>query len=248
MLAANRTALVTGAASGIGAAVARRLAAAGDRLVLIDRDASRLSEVAGELADAVALPLDVSSADAARAVREELGAGGALDVLVNAAGVVVEPDDDHALARTLEINLAAAVRLTTGLVPLLRRAAAPRVVNVGSVQADRAATGSVAYAASKGGLHAATRALAVELAPDGILVNAVAPGFIDTPMARLADGRTEYETDWFQSVYLEHGRLPLRRPGTPEEVAVAVSFLASPENTYVTGAVLAVDGGLGAAL
>lgn len=248
MLAANRTALVTGAASGIGAAVARRWGATGARVILLDRDGEAAAAVAAGIPDATLLVHDLSDPQAIAAIAAEVADAGGLDVLVNAAGIVVESDDDEALTRTLAVNLEASVRLTRHLVPQLRAADAPRVVNIGSVQADRAGSGSVAYAASKGGLHAATRALAVDLAGDGILVNAVAPGFIDTPMARLSDGTTEYDTDWFRSVYVEHGRIPLRRPGSAEEVAAAVEFLASAANTYITGAVLAVDGGLGAAL
>lgn len=252
MLAAHRTVLVTGAAGGIGAATARRLAAAGDQLYLLDRDESAVRTLAAELPGATPLAHDLGDPDAADLVRERVTTEvGHLDALVNAAGIVLEADgsgDDAVLTRTLDINLAAAVRLTTALAPLLARSVSGRVVNVGSIQAARAGAASVAYAASKGGLHAATRALAVDLAADGILVNAVAPGFIDTPMARLADGRTEYETEWFQSVYVEHGRVPLRRPGTADEAAAAIVLLLAPENTYITGAILAVDGGLGAAL
>jgi 3-oxoacyl-[acyl-carrier protein] reductase len=248
MLAANRTALVTGAASGIGAAVARRWGATGARVILLDRDGDAAAAVAADIADATVLVHDLSDPNVVPEIGREVADAGGLAVLVNAAGIVIESDDEHALTRTLAVNLKAAIRLTRQLRPQLRDADAPRVVNIGSVQAERAGSASVAYAASKGGLHAATRALAVDLAGDGILVNAIAPGFIDTPMARLADGTSEYETDWFRSVYVEHARIPLRRPGSAEEVAAAVEFLASASNTYITGTVLAVDGGLGAAL
>ena len=249
MIAANRTALVTGAASGIGAATARQLAAHGDHVLLLDRD-PRVAELAAELPGASVLLhdlVDPGTPDAVAAFLSEgssgTGTARRLDVLVHAAGVAVDTDE-----RILDVNLAAALRLTRVLVPLLRESPSGRVLTVGSIQAERAGAGSVAYAASKGGLHAATRALAVDLAADGILVNAVAPGFIDTPMSVLDDGTTEFETDWFRSVYVEHGRLPLRRPGTPDEVAAVIRLLLSPENTYMTGAVVAIDGGLGATL
>lgn len=253
MLAANRTALVTGAAGGIGAASARYLAARGHRVFLLDRDAERVSARAREIPEATALTGDLTDADLPNEVSRRIESdGGRLDVVVHAAGVMLEAEgsalDGETLSRTLDVNLSSSVRLSLSLLPLLRRSPSPRIVTVGSIQADRAGASSIAYAASKGGLHAATRALAVELAADGILVNAVAPGFIDTPMSVLADGRTEFETEWFQRIYVEHARLPLRRPGTADEVAGAVGYLASAENTYVTGAVLAVDGGLGAAL
>lgn len=249
MLAANRTALVTGAAGGIGAATARRLAAAGCHVFLLDRDAAGVTALAAALPRATALVHDLADPSAPAAVHAALAAeSDRLDILINAAGVVLAGDDAASFARTLEINLTAAARLTLELVPLLRRSSSGRVVNVGSVQAGRAGADSVAYAASKGGLHAATRALAVDLAGDGILVNAVAPGFIDTPMAVLPDGSSEYDTDWFRSVYIEHARVPLRRPGTADEVAAAMDAFLAPESTYVTGAILAVDGGLGGTL
>lgn len=238
----TRTALVTGGASGIGAAIARRLRDEGYRVLVLDRHSS------GAGGDSLVADITVS-ADRDRAVAAVAQASGALDVLVNAAGVapIAQTDDAHD-ARVIEVNLTAAIALTRACLPLLRAAAGAKVLNVGSIQADRAAEASVAYAASKAGLHAATRALAVDLAPEGILVNALAPGFIDTPMAVLPEGGSEYDTEWFRRVYLEHGRLPLRRPGRPEEVAAAAWALLTPENTYVTGAVLAVDGGLGATL
>jgi 3-oxoacyl-[acyl-carrier protein] reductase len=243
MLAANRTVLVTGAAGGIGAATARQLAAHGDRVLLLDRD-ERVTQLAAELPAASALVRDLADPDVPAAVADFLTEmAGGLDILVHAAGIALGTD-----ARLLDVNLSAGLRLVRAVVPLLRESSSGRIVTVGSVQAERAGADSVAYAASKGGLHAATRALAVDLASDGILVNAVAPGFIETPMSVLPDGRTEFETDWFQSVYVEHAGVPLRRPGMPDEVATVIRLLLTPENTYMTGSVVAVDGGLGAAL
>ncbi|MFD1714930.1 SDR family NAD(P)-dependent oxidoreductase [Amnibacterium flavum] len=241
-----RTVLVTGAASGIGAAIARRLAAAGDRLVLADRDEVGLGALADELGASAHL-VDVSDEQSVGALASRLDG---LDVLVNSAGIATETSLDDAdldlYRRTIDVNLTGTVVVTRAVLPFLRESSTARVLNIGSVQGLQAQAGVYAYATSKGGVHNLTRALAVDLAPDGILVNALAPGFIDTPMAVLPDGGTEYETDWFASVYLEHGRLPLRRPGTPDEVAVAAEFLVSASNTYITGAVLPVDGGLAA--
>jgi NAD(P)-dependent dehydrogenase (short-subunit alcohol dehydrogenase family) len=118
-----------------------------------------------------------------------------------------------------------------------------RIVNVTSIHGRFAAEAALAYAAAKGGLEQATRNLAVDLAPRGILVNAVAPGFISTRMS-VIDGVHERDTAWFRTVYVEHGKLPLRRHAEPDEVAGAVVWLASDENSYVTGQSLGVDGGL----
>jgi NAD(P)-dependent dehydrogenase (short-subunit alcohol dehydrogenase family) len=118
-----------------------------------------------------------------------------------------------------------------------------RVVNITSIHGRFAAEAAIAYAVAKGGLEQATRNLAVDLAPHGILVNAVAPGFISTRLS-VVDGVHERDTDWFQAVYVEHGKLPLRRHAEPDEVAASVVWLASERNTYITGQVLGVDGGL----
>jgi NAD(P)-dependent dehydrogenase (short-subunit alcohol dehydrogenase family) len=248
-----RVALVTGAGSGIGAAVASALARSGCAVACTDRalasaqgTAARIEAAGGR---AVGLALDISD-DAAAAAMPDLVAEalGPVDVLVNNAGVGGETStagltmDD--VRSVLRINLEGAVAVTLAFLPQLRRSSAGRILNVASIQGFRGARDSLAYGASKGALLNLTRGLACDLADDGILVNAVAPGFVDTPMARFADGTTEYETDWFRSIYVEQGRIPLRRPAAPEEVAEAALFFCSPANTYVTGQVLAVDGGL----
>lgn len=253
MYSSHRTVLIAGAAGGIGAATARALSARGDHLFLLDRRKDAVEALETELPNATGLTMDLADSALPPSVRERIEIeSGRLDAFVNASGIVASagdgPEDGDDVGRILDINLTAAVRLTLELVPLLARADSGRVVHVGSVQAERAGRSSVGYAASKGGLHAATRALAVDLAAHGILVNAVSPGFVDTPMARLADGRTEYETEWFRSVFVRHAGIPLHRPGTATEVAAVIALLLAPENTYMTGSVLTVDGGLSAAL
>lgn len=246
-----RTALVTGAGSGIGAAIAAELAAAGDRVLVVDRDAAAAERVAGRLGDrAIAVAADVTvAADLDRAVAAARGGGeGGLDVLINCAGVSdTTPTaelDIETVRRVLGINLTGAIDLTLRSLPLLRASGRGRVVNIASIQGLAPAADTLAYATSKGGMIAFTKALAVDLAPAGVLVNAVAPGFVDTPMSLLPEGMTEFETEWFRSIYVQHGRLPLRRPAQPDEIARTVAFLASPANTYITGQVLTADGGL----
>jgi NAD(P)-dependent dehydrogenase (short-subunit alcohol dehydrogenase family) len=252
-----RRALVTGAASGIGAAIAQRLAASGAVVDCLDIDTEGLELVVSAIASAggsaTAHVVDVSDLASRTAyldstARDAPGRDAVLDILVNAAGIVDETDvadfDPERYRQLISVNLDGAVALTLAVLPRLRASAAARILNIASIQGYLGAANSLAYAISKGGLVNATRALAIDLASDGILVNALAPGFIDTPMARLADGTTEYDTEWFRSVYLQHAKLPLGRPGTAEEVAAVAEFFVSPDNGYVTGQILAVDGGV----
>lgn len=245
----SRVILVTGAASGIGAATAALLAADGALSICVDRDGDGLDRVVAGIEQAGgrarALPVDLASPVAGETLA---AAAPTLDGLVHCAGIFratpLDAYDAAAAESVLDVNFGSAIRTTVALLPALRRSSAPRVVLVSSVQALHAEAGSLAYGASKAALAAAARTMAVELAGDRILVNAVAPGFVDTPMARLPDGGTEYDTDHFRSVYLTGARLPLGRPAQPEEVATAVRFLLAPDTTYITGATLVVDGGL----
>lgn len=129
----------------------------------------------------------------------------------------------------------------------MRRGEWGRIVNVGSIMGERGSRGSIPYSVAKAGIANLTRCLACDLAPDDIVVNAVAPCFIDTRMALLPDGSGhEHELEWFKEIYLKHGRIPLRRAGMPEDVAGATFFLCSEDSRYVTGQILMVDGGISA--
>jgi NAD(P)-dependent dehydrogenase (short-subunit alcohol dehydrogenase family) len=254
-----RTALVTGSAGGIGAAIAALLIERGLDVVLVDRD-QQVVETAERLGGR-AIALDITDVDALDRAAETVAS---LDVLVNSAaiasaaiasaaiasaGIASAADPDRArldtgFDRTLDVNVTGIVRVVSAFLPQLRRSTSGRILSIGSVQGFAAAGDSLAYATSKGAVHSLTRALSVDLAPDGILVNALAPGFVDTAMAKLPDGTSEYDTDWFRTVYIEHGRIPLRRPAQPAEIAAAAEFFVSEHNTYVTGVVLPIDGGL----
>ena len=248
-----RIALVTGAGSGIGAAVARRLSEDGVTVMCADIQAHAAELVASSIrangGQADALLLDVTDDSHLAGAFRHLSAGfGRLDILVNAAGIGYSIEtarlDLPAARRFLAVNLEGAIALVLALRPLLAVSTAGRILNITSVQGSRGAKDSLAYGASKGGLENLTRGLACDLADDNVLVNALAPGFVDTPMARLADGSSEYDTEWFRDVYVKNARIPLRRPAAASEVAEAAIFFCSSANTYVTGQVLAVDGGM----
>jgi 3-oxoacyl-[acyl-carrier protein] reductase len=240
-------ALVTGASRGIGAATARALAADGWAVgVNYSRDQAGAESVVASIEEsggrAVALGADVS-ADAATvemldAVVQELGP---VLVLVNNAGVTADglsmQLDDEAWNRVIEVNLTAAFRLTRSVLGQMMRQRFGRIVNVSSVVGLRANPGQANYAAAKAGLIALTRTVAAEVARRGITVNAVAPGLIETELTR------EITSNGAEGLLAS---IPARRPGSPEEVAACIRFLASGVAGYVNGAVLPVDGGMSA--
>jgi NAD(P)-dependent dehydrogenase (short-subunit alcohol dehydrogenase family) len=239
----QRVAVVTGASSGIGAAVARELAGRGARLLLVGRDAQRLRRVASEIpgaADRVRwISADVSSPDGPRNIVERAVAEfGALNTLVHAAGIfepaTLSDVTIGSLNRQWMTNVCGPVMLTQHALAHLRDGG--RVVFFASIFGRSGYPGSVAYAASKGALDSVTLALAAELAPEGIRVNAVAPGCVTTGMN--ADMREDQELH----DALAAGAL-MNRWATPEEIAPAVAFMVSDEASFVHGTTLVVDGG-----
>jgi NAD(P)-dependent dehydrogenase (short-subunit alcohol dehydrogenase family) len=236
----DRRVVVTGGANGIGAATAARLAEYGARVIVLD-----LERPSGS-ADCVLVDLSDRGA-VLRAADEASRLLGGVDVLVSCAGMarpsnLAELDLD-AYDTTLAVNLHAPVLLLREFSRGMIAQGYGRVVNVTSVHSRVGEPGSTAYDVSKAGLEAATRTAAIELAGSGILVNAVAPGFVSTRMS-VVDGVDELESDWFRTFYVEHERIPLRRAAQPPEIAETVAWLASDANTYVTGQVLVADGGL----
>jgi NAD(P)-dependent dehydrogenase (short-subunit alcohol dehydrogenase family) len=243
MLLRGRVALVTGGTHGIGRAIVERFLDEGARVATVAREAPV------KLPAGVAFaPYDLADGDGIPALVGRVEhAVGPLDVLVNNAGIWRETPSlgltPTVWREVIAVNLTAPVLLATVVARGMAARGYGRIVNVTSIHGRFAAEAALAYAAAKGGLEQATRNLAVDLAPHGILVNGVAPGFIATRLS-VSDGVHVRETDWFQSVYVEQGKLPLRRHAEPAEVAPSVAWLASAENTYITGQVLGVDGGL----
>lgn len=240
----GRVALVTGAARGLGLAMATSLARAGARVLLNGRDLARLAPAVEALRtqglDAVPLVFDVADETAAVAAVSALGR---LDILVCNVGLrnrrPLEALTSADMREMLEVNLTAPFALAKAAAALMLPRRWGRMVMVTSIAGPLSRSGDAAYTAAKGGLAALTRALAVEYGPHGITANAIAPGFFatETNADRVADAR-------FQS-FIEL-RVPLRRWGQPAEIGGAAVFLASDEASYVNGHVLTVDGGVSA--
>ncbi len=243
-LLAGRLALVTGAGGGIGAALARGLAAHGARVVAAGRDAGRLAETAAAIRDgggqAWAMPVDIADPASCRALAARVAAeAGEVSILVNNAGVIRyagidDPAVDEAWASTIGVNLSGPFNTVRAfLAPLKARRGT--VVNIASIAAYIYTTNTVGYSASKAGVCAMTVGLARELGPHGVRVNAVAPGAIATAMSPSA-------ADPGRLAALER-RVALGRIGQPADMVGPVVFLASPMSAYVTGTTLVADGG-----
>lgn len=235
----GRIALVTGAARGLGFAIAQRLVRAGASVWLNGRDRAALDEAADRIgSDARVLAFDIGDDEATAAAFKTLAEDG-LDILVNNVGqrdrrslAQLRRED---MAAMLATNLVAPFDLARRAVPLMEARGYGRIVNITSIAAE-IARGDILYTASKGGLAALTRAFAAELGGTGITVNAVAPGYFAT------EANEEMSTDPGIAQHLER-RTSLGRWGDPGEIGGAVAFLASPEASYITGHTLAVDGG-----
>jgi 3-oxoacyl-[acyl-carrier protein] reductase len=240
----DKVALVTGASQGIGWDIAQALVVAGAKVAVAARTEEKLALLVGEIAaaggEALAVKMDVADPEQVKAgfkqVTEKFGR---LDILVNNAAITrdglavrMKPDDWDAVIRT---NLTGAHLCIQQALGTMMRARAGRIINVSSVVAQMGNAGQANYVAAKAGLVGLTKAIAMEIASRNITVNAVAPGFIDTPMTSVLSDKVKEELK---------ARIPLGRLGVPRDVAASIVFLASDEAAYITGHVLDVNGGM----
>ncbi len=257
----NRTALVTGAASGIGRATALRLAAEGAAVAVVDREGDGAQTVAREIADAggkaQAFACDVAESAAVRATASAAEqALGPTSVLANVAGLgdpggmPIEEEEDALFHGVLAVNLAGPFYFCRELLPGMAERGRGAVVNVSSLAGrTKSALGGLAYTASKSGLLGLTRHLAFDYGPRGVRVNAVCPGGVDTPLIRAAAAAGAAQGEAVAKRRAGHAAamqalMPIARLSTPEEQAAAILFLASDEASYVNGVALDVNGGL----
>ena len=241
----GRIALVTGAGQGNGKAIAKGLAKAGATVIVTDLNDDNAKAVAAEInatgAKAVAYKLDVTSRDACQALALTVASEvGNIDILVNNAGIIIRegldsPNVASNLQRTLDVNVMGTFHPTHAWLNALKETKGV-IVNVGSIASSTGIPNVVGYSPSKGAVKLMTQALAVELAKDGVRVNAIAPGVIETPM-------TSYTREAPERLDKFMLRTPMARVGQPEELVGPVVFLASSMATYVTGVTLPVDGG-----
>lgn len=241
--------IVLGGSSGIGKAIAERFSKEGWQVLVGAKDGNATREVVGGLEGEghIAVEVDVTVDEQVAGLRNTAEEGfGSYHVLINSVGiskgVPVLDGDFSSWDASIQVMLYGAVKVCRALVPLMEDGG--RIIHVTSIHYERVAIGSSAYGMAKAAVTQLTRSLAVELAHRDILANTIAPGFVDTPMSIKADGKNELESEWFKDNYIKYDHLPLKRAGRPEEIAGAAWFLAGPDASYITGAVLTVDGGL----
>jgi NAD(P)-dependent dehydrogenase (short-subunit alcohol dehydrogenase family) len=240
--------LITGAASGIGRAAASRFAREGFDVFAVDINADALQDLISELHDGDHLihAGSFAEAESVNEMENKLASSWRhLDVLVNCAGIFEKTDplrmDLESLKKTFDIMVNGCVLMSQLAVRLMHDGG--RIIHISSIHGTRAEASASAYSMAKAAINQFCRSLAVEVAQRNILVNAIAPGFVDTPMS-IVDGQNELHSEWFRKHYIEGHHLPIKRPAAPSEIAGVAFFLAGSDASYITGQVITVDGGL----
>jgi len=236
----GQTAIVTGAATGIGEAIARRLSAAGASVAVADIDEAAAAATAAQIPNAIAVGIDISSADSvAKAVDAVVAKFGKIDILVNNAGTAgkaapIADQTEEEWRRVVDINLIGVFLCTRAVMPLLRKQGYGRIVSIASIAGKEGNPNMSAYSATKAAVIGFTKSVAKEVATENICVNAVAPAVVQT---KILDQLTP------QAVAYMLEKIPMRRTGKPEEIAAVVHFLASPDCSFVTGQCYDASGG-----
>ncbi len=242
----GKVVIVTGSASGMGAASARAFAKAGAKVVIVDRNKTLAQQIATELGAEVQVGDVSDSAFCNSVVEQTVEQHGRLDVLVNAAGIIVrasgEDTSDEQWQRIMAVNVSGTFFMCRAAIKAMKPQGSGAIVNFGSIWGELGAAGVAAYCASKGAVHNLTRALALDHAKDGIRINAVCPGEVNTPM--LQSERKEPVTPVLLQRLAE--TVPMGRLADPVEIAQVVLFLASSQASYMTGSLVLVDGGYAA--
>ena len=242
----SRVAVITGGNGGIGLGMAKGMAAAGATIVVAGRDAAKntaaVSEIVSAGGKASAIPVDVLVEESCRAlIADTMKTHGRLDILVNNAGMSIRKQpEDYTLAEwhtVLDSNLTSAFLCSQAAYPAMKKGGSGKIINIGSMMSIFGAPFATAYAASKGGMVQMTKSLATAWAKDGIQVNAILPGWIDTALTR----RAREQVNGLHDSVLK--RTPAARWGVPDDFAGIAVFLAAPASDFVTGAAIAVDGG-----
>lgn len=248
----GKVSIITGGGSGIGRATARLFAIEGARVAIVDRDETTAHAIANEIratgSDAYAWVMDLCDiGQTEKTINQISHQLGRIDILINnAATYIGRPLEEMKVEewrRVLDVNLTAYFICARASALQMRRQGGGSIVNISSVQRVISEPNSAAYAVSKAGIVQLTRSLAIELASANIVVNSISPGFIRTRLS-VVNGVDETTTQRFATLYVESGRIPLKRAGLPEEIASAALFFASRECGYLTGADVVIDGGL----
>jgi NAD(P)-dependent dehydrogenase (short-subunit alcohol dehydrogenase family) len=239
----GKVAVITGGASGMGAATAREFRAAGAEAVIVDHNAELAAQVVDEIGGTAVIGDVSDSVFCNMAVERVLKGYGRLDILVNAAGIIVRADalntSDEQWQRVLNVNVNGVFFMSRAALGPMKKQGKGVIINFGSIWGEVGAAGVVAYCASKGAVHQMTRAMALDYVKDGIRINAICPGEVNTPM--LASERSEPVTPEMMQRLAE--AVPLGRMAEPVEIARVVLFIASDAASYMTGAMITVDAG-----
>lgn len=249
----DKVAIVTGAGRGIGRSIAETFAHEGAAVVVASRTLAEVEAVAEQInaagGKALAVVADVGVEEQVEALVERaIERFGRVNIMVNNAAIANVADFLHTphdeWQRIVQVNLFGAVfGARSAARAMIAGGTGGRIINISSIHGYRGEAGSSHYDVAKGGMDQLTRTLAIELAPQGILVNSIAPGFVDTAMS-VVGGENELESDWFKDIYVARRKIPLARAAQPVEIAKTAVFLASDDASYITGHVLVVDGGL----